>query len=254
MKITVCQFHDARDAFAADWNGLVEHVKAQRSDLVLLPDMPFFSWFPTPREFDAKVWQAAIVAHETWEKRLSELVPGIALGTRPVNFGALRYDAGFMWNEAEGIIETIHVKCCLSNEEGRWETTWFQKAVPEFKSATVGAARVGVLIGLELWIPEAARTYGYDRVQIIAIPRADHAADTEERAALDEEWLAGGRAAALESGAFCISSSRGTHTDDVGGAAWILAPDGRTLARTSADEPFVTAAVDLTEVRPTGQL
>jgi predicted amidohydrolase len=252
MKVTVCQLHNERAAFAADWDRLVAHVKAQRSDLVLLPEMPFFPWFPTPREFDAGIWRAAVAAHDTWEKRLSELMPAVPLGTRPVDFGALRYSAGFVWNEDEGITETIHVKSCLSNEDGFWETTWYQKAVPDFESATVGAARVGMLIGLELWVPEGASTYGGDKVHLIAIPRMDRSVDAAECVASNEEWLSGGRAAALESGAFCVSSSRGGHNNTAGGTGWVLAPDGRILARTSGEEPFVTAEVDLTRVRPSG--
>ena len=252
MKVTVCQLHNGREAFAADWDRLVAHVKAQRSDLVLLPEMPFFPWFPTPREFDAGTWRAAVAAHDAWEERLSELMPAVALGTRPVDFGALRYSAGFVWNEDEGITETIHVKSCLSNEDGFWETTWYQKAVPDFESATVGAARVGMLIGLELWVPEGASTYGEDKVHLIAIPRMDLSVDDDECVASNEEWLSGGRAAALESGAFCVSSSRGGHNNTAGGTGWILAPDGRTLARTSGEEPFVTAEVNLTRMRLSG--
>ena len=194
MKVTVCQLHNEREAFAADWDRLVAHVKAQRSDLVLLPEMPFFQWFPTPREFDAGVWRAAVAAHDTWEKRLSELMPAVALGTRPVDFGALRYSVGFVWNEDEGITETIHVKSCLSNEDGFWETTWYQKAVPDFESATVGAVRVGMLIGLELWVPEGAMTYGEDKVHLIAIPRMDRSVD---RPSAPHRTRSGSQAAAL---------------------------------------------------------
>jgi predicted amidohydrolase len=251
MRITVCQLHNGREAFAVDWDRLVAHVKAQRSEFVLLPEMPFFPWFPTPLEFDAAIWRAAVAAHDAWEKRLSELRPAVALGTRPVDFGALRYNAGFVWNEEQGIGETIHVKSCLSDEDGSWETTWYAKAAPDFESATIGAARVGMLIGLELWMPDAAKTYGGEGVHIVAIPRVDRSVDAHESAASAQEWLAGGRAAALESGAFCVSSSRGGHANTVGGPGWILAPDGRTLAQTSDREPFVTAEVDLSQVRPT---
>lgn len=89
-----------------------------------------------------------------------------------------------------------------------------------------------------------------DGAQIVAIPRVDRSAETEVGAA-NEEWLAGGRAAAIASGAFCISSSRGGNGDRVGGAGWILAPDGQTLAMTSSDAPFVSAEVDLKALRPT---
>src|SRR5215472_240846 len=103
MKITVCQLHNDRDDFAADWDHLVSHVRAQHSDLVLLPEMPFFRWFAAPREFNAEVWHEAVAAHDSWEKRLSELQPAVVLGTRPVDFGALRLSAGFFWNADEGL-------------------------------------------------------------------------------------------------------------------------------------------------------
>lgn len=247
MKITVCQLHNGREAFAADWKHLVEHVRAERSELVLLPEMPFYPWFPTPREFVARTWRDAVAAHDAWERRLSELMPGIALGTRPADFGSLRYSVGFMWNGDESITETIHVKSCLLSEEGSWETTWYEKAGPDFECATVGAARVGMLIGLELWIPDQARFYGEDGAQIIAVPRADRAAKSD-LAASTHEWLEGGRAAAAASGAYCISSSRSSHGNDYGGAGWIIAPDGKTLAMTSANQQFVTADADLAAV------
>lgn len=249
MRITVCQLHNGRDAFAADWEHLVAHVKAQRSELVLLPEMPFYSWFPTPREFDATVWRHAVAAHDAWEKRLSELTPAVPLGTRPVDFGALRYSAGFMWNEAEGITETIHVKSCLSNEQGSWETTWYERAVPDFEAAKVGAARVGMLIGLELWMTDQARLYGDDGAHIIAIPRVDRSGEDEIGTA-NSEWLAGGRAAATGAGTFCISSSRGGRGNSFGGTGWVIAPDGEVLAATSPEHPFASVDIDLGAVAP----
>jgi predicted amidohydrolase len=245
MKITVCQLHNGREAFAADWKGLVAHVSAERSDLVLLPEMPFFPWFPTPREFDAAVWRAALAAHDAWEKRLSELTPAMVLGTRPVDFGSKRYSAGFMWNEAEGITETIHVKSCLSHQEGFWETTWYERAVPDFESATVGPVRVGMLIGLELWIAGQARWYGDDGVHFIAVPRVDCSADAEAATSSNNEWLEGGRTAALDAGTYCISSSRSGHDRFFGGMGWIVSPDGLVLAKTSGEEPFISAEIDL---------
>jgi predicted amidohydrolase len=247
MRITVCQLHNGRDAFAADWDSLVEHVKAQRSELVLLPEMPFYSWFPTPRHFNAQVWREAVAAHDAWEKRLSELMPAIALGTRPVDFGNLRYSAGFMWNDEEGIAETIHVKSCLSNEEGAWETTWYERAVPDFEAAKVGDARVGMLIGLELWMTDQARFYGEDGVHIIAVPRVDRSVDADLDVA-NQAWLDGGRTTATAAGAYCISSSRGGRRNSSGGAAWVIAPDGQILAMTSSEQPFASIELDLSAV------
>ncbi len=250
MKITVCQLHNGHGSLAEDWERLVKHVRAQRSAIVLLPEMPFFAWFPSSRHFDARTWGDAISAHDAWENRLSELLPAIALGTRPVNFGDVRYSVGFMWKEDEHIIETLHAKSCLSSEEGSWETIWYQQAVPDFEIATVGAAGIGMLIGRELWTPGQAKLYGEDGAQIIAVPRVDRAGGSSIPAEdEDNEWLAGGRAAAKASGACCISSTRGTRGDSLGGTAWVIGPEGQTLALTTADEPFATTDVDLAAVR-----
>jgi N-carbamoylputrescine amidase len=243
MKVTVCQFHNGGGRFAADWDLLVAHVKAEGSQLVLLPEMPFYSWFPTPRDFDAGVWQAAVDAHNAWERRLSDLAPAIALGTRPIDFGNVRYNAGFMWNEDESITETIHVKCCLTAQDRAWETSWYERGVPDFELATVAHARVGMLIGLELWMPEQARVYGEDGAQIIAVPRADRLPDDDLEGV--NEWLDGVTAAAKAAGTYCFSSSRGTRGTATGGPGWVISPQGEVLATTSNDEPFVSVEIDL---------
>jgi predicted amidohydrolase len=247
MKVTVCQLHNGRESLAADWDRLVEHVMVEKSEVVLLPEMPFFPWFPTPRQFDARVWRAALEAHDAWEVRLSELMPAIALGTRPIDFGGLRYSAGFFWNEDEGITETIHVKTCLGNDVGWWEATWYERAVPDFEPATVGPARVGMLIGQELWIPEQARLYGEDGVHLIAVPRVELSSNADLGPA-NQEWLEGGRAAAMAAGTYCLSSSRGSRGNDIGGAGWVISPDGEPLAVTSSERQFVSVDVDLAAV------
>jgi N-carbamoylputrescine amidase len=56
-------------------------------------------------------------------------------------------------------------------------------------------------------------------------------------------WLAGGRTAAVVAGAYAVSSNHGD--ERFGGQGWIVDPDGRVLAITSAEEPFVTVDVDL---------
>lgn len=242
MKVTVCQLHNERAGFAADWDQLVRHVGAQRSAILLLPEMPFFPWFPAARHFDATTWRDAIAAHDGWERRLSELAPTTVLGTRPVDYGDRRYAVGFMWNQDEDIMETIHVKSRLASEEGSWETSWYESAALDFEMAALGSIHIGMLIGAELWMSDQAKLYGEDGAQIIAVPCAGYSADP---AAMDNRWLAGGRAAAEAACAYCIASSRGTHAGSPGGVGWIIAPDGQPLAITSSDQPIVTAEIDL---------
>lgn len=245
MQVTVCQLHNDREGFAADWDRLVSHASAQRGGIVLLPEMPFSPWFPAARDFDPATWRDALAAHDEWENRLSELTPATALGTRPLDYGYRRYSAGFMWNQDEDIIEAIHVKSRLCSEKGAWETSWYESAVPDFELATIASVHVGMLIGVELRMSDQAKLYGEDGAQIIAVPMAAYSADA---AAMDDAWLAAGRAAAEASGAYCIASSRGTHSNSIGGAGWIIAPDGQTVAITSPDQPIVMAEIDLERV------
>jgi predicted amidohydrolase len=245
MKVTVCQLHNGGGTIAADWDLLSEHVRSERSELVLLPEMPFYRWFPTSRDFDAELWEGAINAHDLWEQRLPELAPAFVLGTRPINFGNVRYNAGFLWQEGASVTETIHVKCCVSSQDGAWESVWYTGAVPDFETYTVGGGRadLGMLIGLELWMPEQARLYGLDGAQVILVPRADSSPDSDPEGA--NEWLRGGIAAARAAQAYCVSSSRSIRGSGWGGAGWVISPQGETLAKTSNEEPFATVEIDL---------
>ena len=53
MRVTVCQWPDETQAFTRTWGQLAAHVKAHRSELVLLPQMPFSPWFAASEKFDA---------------------------------------------------------------------------------------------------------------------------------------------------------------------------------------------------------
>jgi N-carbamoylputrescine amidase len=63
------------------------------------------------------------------------------------------------------------------------------------------------------------------------------------------KWLAGGRAAAVMSGAFCLSSNRSgidATGFEWGGHGWIIEPEeGDVLAVTDRGQPFVTVDIDL---------
>jgi hypothetical protein len=41
MRVTVCKLPDQRKALASAWEALISYVKTQRSNLVLLPELPF---------------------------------------------------------------------------------------------------------------------------------------------------------------------------------------------------------------------
>jgi N-carbamoylputrescine amidase len=240
MKVTTTQLPDESSALEAAFAALIEHVAVERSDLVLLPEMPFYPWVAATDQVDPARWQAAVDAHEEWLPRLTALGADIVLGSRPVLDVGTPHNDAFIWQQQSGA-RFAHRKYYLPDEGGFWEATWYRRASqPNFQSTSVGGLNVGFMICSDLWFGEHARGYARQGVQLLANPRAT------PRGSVDR-WLAGGRVAAVTSGAYCISSNRAGTSQwiDWGGAGWIIDPDGEVLAVTSEQQPFVTAEVDL---------
>lgn len=242
IRVTVCELNTEADLFEADWECLVAHTRAEHSELVLLPEMPFAPWFAWTRDVDSDVWEAVVEAHAHWLTRLPELRARFVLGSRPVNHGGQRHNEGFVWDAIAGY-QRAHTKYYLPDEEGYWEATWYKRGDGVFTPIQVTDLRIGFQICTDLWFFEKARAYGRQGIQILANPRAT------EKATVDK-WLAAGRAAAVTSGAFCLSSNHINPTGrkaDLGGQGWIVDPDGKVLALTSREQPFVTLMIDLAE-------
>ena len=64
MKVTVCEFAESPNENEALWDALVDHVQAERSELVLLPEMPFHHWLAATKQVDQYSWEGAVAAHE----------------------------------------------------------------------------------------------------------------------------------------------------------------------------------------------
>lgn len=248
MKVTVCQLRNDPDRLAADWQALIAHVRDAASDLVLLPEMPFYPWPFRRSTFDPAVWQEAVAAHDRWQIRLTELAPAAVAGSRPVDDAGGRYNEGFLWENATDppAYRATHRKVHLPDEDGFWEASWYQRGDDHgdddpFRPAALGPARLGFLICTELWFMGRARAYGRAGVHLLLTPRA-----TERRTV--NKWLVGGRAAAIIAGAYSLSSNRVDDDDrpaGLGGRGWAVDPDGELLAITTANQPFVTVTVDL---------
>jgi N-carbamoylputrescine amidase len=240
MKVTVCELHDEPGAFQSDWERLISHVKTESSHIVLLPEMPFYRWFGGTNVFDGAVWQAAVTAHEQWQRRLSELAPAIVLGSRPVNKGNQRLNEGFVWEQENGYCG-VHEKYYVPDEEGAWEASWYSRGRGDFTPMQTRAGCIGFAICTELWAMGQMRLYGKQGVHVIATPRLTIKATRDK-------WLAGGRVAAIVSGAYSLSSNRTSSTEeatDFGGQGWIIGPDGEVLGITSPEHPFMTREISL---------
>ena len=244
MRVTVCQIPNEPAALDAAWGALREHLTAEASDLLVLPEMPFAPWLAASRDVDREQWSSAATMHGRWCDRLGELGVGVALGSRPVEEPDPRNRA-FLWN-ADGGLRDLHDKAYLPDEEGFWEATWYNRGKPEYELATVvtdgGArARIGVLLCTEMWFLEHARAYGRAGAHILAIPRATPGSTLDK-------WIAGGRTTAVVSGAYCLSAApynKSGQGADLGGGSWIIDPEGEVLALTTPEEPFATREIDL---------
>ncbi len=239
MKVTVCELNPDPRYIEQDWDHLIAHVKANESHFLLLPEMIFSPWFSASPHFNPETWQGAIDAQKSWDNRFWELQPAVVLGTRPINRGGERLNEAYVWSEETGF-RPAHTKAYLPDEEGFWEASWYQRGDGEFNPIETRGLLIGFMICTELWFFEHARAYGKANVQLIACPRAT------PRDTLDK-WLAGGQAAAVVSGAYCLSSNRVSHKEErlaMGGQGWIIGPDGEILGVTSRELPFVTVEID----------
>ena len=241
MKITVCEISNEPGKLSRDWKKLTKHVQAEGSDVVLLPEMPFYPWPAWTDAVDMTIWEKSVAAHDKWIQRLTELSEATIFGTRPTIQKSRCYNEGFMWHSGTGYCP-VHTKYYLPDEDGFREAAWYDRGLREFIPTHTGSAMIGFLICTELWFMEHARAYGREGVHMLVCPRATPASSKDK-------WLAGGRTAAVVSGAFCLSSNFGG-TDRNGmswaGNGWIVEPEeGQVLAVTSPSEPFITLDIDL---------
>ena len=236
LIVTVCEMNDQPALFEHDWTRLCAHVKESGSQLVLLPEMPFCAWFALPRQFDTDVWQNAVKAHENWLARLAELSPAVVATSRPVNLDGKRLNQAYLYDHEA--VYPAHQKYYLPNEDGFWEAEWYQRGDGDFSLIENRGIQMGFLLCTELWFMQCARDYGQNGAHLILSPRASGRHTVEK-------WLVAGRAAAMISGAYSLSSNHCDPTADFGGTGWVIDPDGQVLAKTSLQEPFVSVEIDL---------
>lgn len=241
MRVTVCEL-------GSNWmvqdnlcKKLIGHLAENKSDFLLLPEMSLYEWLPGSPTADGKEWDKSVCSHDTWIERFAEFnVPFIA-GTRPVLENDIPYNEGFVWSKKQGYLG-VHKKYYLPDENGFWENTWYKRGDGNFTTVRISGMNIGFLICTELWFSQHAREYAKQGIHLLLCPRATPSTSSGT-------WLAGGRAAANVSGAFCLSSNfsgKNTSSIDFGGTGWIIEPEeGNVLGKTDQKEPFVTIRIDL---------
>jgi N-carbamoylputrescine amidase len=249
MKVTVCELPNCATYSDNEWNSLIDDVKVENTDFLLLPEMPFYGWLAGSKEVKPELWQEAVEAHDKWLARLAEIPAGIIVGSRPVIRDGRRHNEGFV-REKEFGYHKVHTKHYLPNEEGFWEATWYERGEREFKVCEVQGVKVGFMICTDLWFTAHAREYAKQGAHLIVCPRATPIGSVNT-------WLAGGQAAAVVAGAYCLSSNfNGPHPAgyEFGGTGWIAEPDGgKVLGVTTKEKPFLTLDIDLAEAEKAKQ-
>ena len=241
MKVTVCQMDNRIGYLEPMLERLSSHIGENQSDFLLLPEMCFSEWLAADSKPEPTRWHQSVDDHESEIAKLDVLGAKAVIGTRPIvrGNGSFRNEA-FIWTEESGA-QPVHEKYYLPDEAGYWENTWYDRGERSFELCRSLGMRIGVLICTEMWFFEWARHYAASKADLICVPRVTPHGSVKK-------WLAGGQAAAVCGGAYCLSSNIWNPLGgraDCGGLGWVISPEGDILAETNAHSPFATVEVDL---------
>ena len=238
MRITTVQW-DARDP-----TRLWSRIASERADLLVLPELGMSPWLPDTREVDPAEWSDAAARHDALIDRLGALNARVVVGSRPVVDAGRRYNESFIWSDGT-LLGPAHRKTYLPDEAGYWEASWYERGPVAFEPVDTPVGRIGVVLCTELWFFQHARDLGAAGIDVLAVPRATPASSVDK-------WVAGGRAAAVVSGAFCVSANQsGAYAAaSMGGGSWVIDPEeAAILGLTDASQPVLTREVDLARAR-----
>ncbi|WBV58024.1 carbon-nitrogen hydrolase family protein [Chryseobacterium daecheongense] len=241
MNVTVCELSNDRKEFLEDWRELQIYLNQNKTDLLLLPEMPFYSWFVNSKEVSEDVQQKSVEQHQLWLKEVEKLEAKYIVYSAPETVGTKFYNTAFVFQKGKGH-RKIHTKALFPEEDHFWEESWFDREDNiSFETVQLDDLRIGVLMCTELWFTERARQYGKQNADLLLCPRATGKSSVEQ-------WLTIGRASAIISGAYCLSSNRSGQSAefDWGGTGWIIEPmTGNLLESTTPERKFVTHSIDL---------
>lgn len=212
------------------WQALAE---LSPVDLLVLPELAFMPWLCASRDVDRAAWDDASANQHL--ERLAGLNVRVIIGTRATG----RFNEAFCWTAETGL-RVVHTKTFLPDEPGFWEASWYDRGPVDFQPFDTPDGRIGVSVCTEMWFTQ----HTYPDVDLVVVPRATPIETTDK-------WLAGGAAQAVCGGAFCLSSNRAETAGDttMGGAGWVINPDGELLARTTSAQTVATVDIDLTQAR-----
>jgi len=246
MKVTVCELSDNESKFIDDWNSLKIHLDQNKTDLLLLPEMPFSKWIASEKKINNRYKTESVAKHERWLIEMEQLNAKQIVYSKPVIAADKFFNTAFVFEKGRGHFK-IHTKSFFPEEPHFWEETWYNPEDPKsFELLEIGGIRIGVLLCTEMWFTENARGYGKAGIDILLCPRAT---GVDSR----DQWIRCGQTLSIISGAYCLSSNKsgiGDYHFQWGGNGWIAEPmNGNLLGITSTDEKFITKEIDINRSR-----
>ncbi|MGE3537881.1 MAG: carbon-nitrogen hydrolase family protein [Candidatus Tectimicrobiota bacterium] len=239
MKIRVCELPNEASRKEAVCAALAHFLRANPTDVVVLPEMPFCDWqmFMT-KTIDPHVWNAALAVHDAMIARFPALQAAIVLASRPVDVQGKRLNQAFCWTQERGY-RGAYTQYYLPDEPDGWEATWFAQGDRQCAPIVAGSLTVGFQLCTELLFTEPAREIGRGGAHFIAAPRATSG---------HRRWPMATCMAAVMSGCFVASATRRSYESAAfAGRSWLVSPEGEILAETSVDTPFLTVDIDFEE-------
>ena len=241
MKVTVCELSNDPQLFEKEWDSLVEHCDINKSDLVLLPEMPFYPWIAHQKKVRKSLQLEAVKAHEEWLQRLDEFGDAIVAYSKPRIERDAFYNTAYLWSNQKGH-QKVRSKYFFPEEEGFYEDTWFDREPKSFQLIELNGLKIGFLLCTEIWFSQYARAYGLEGIDLLLCPRATGASSISQ-------WIRCGQTSSVIGGCYCLSSNRSGIGEDSfqwGGTGWICQPmDGALMGTTSHETPFLTHDIDL---------
>ena len=164
--------------------------------------------------------------------------------------------------DADGSLLGIYRKMHIPDDPLYYEKFYFTPGDTGFRSWDTRHGRIGVLICWDQWYPEAARLTAMQGANLLLYPTAIGWHPREKRArgaAQHEAWETILRSHAIANGCYVAAVNRVGHERPEGGdglefwgRSFVAGPDGRVLARASAEkEEIVLTALDFAQVDAT---
>ena len=199
------------------------------AELAILPELPLDGWAPAGRNArDEDAEAPGGPRHETMAAAAREAGIGLLGGLILADPRSRRRSNRALLFDAAGRLVASYDKLHIPSEEGFWESDHYEEGGEPPRPIDGFGLRLGIQICSDLNRPQGCQLLAARGAEAILAPRATPGASYDR-------WLLVSRANALTSAAYVVSVNRpGPEAGvDVGGASFVVGPDGGVVAETT---------------------